>query len=59
MTETFEERAARLAQMDVRALVGLALSEALPQTPELVALYADVGNRFDLGDFRAGGGYRS
>lgn len=56
MAETFEERAARLAQMDVRALVGLALSEALPEHPELVALYADVGRRFDLGDFSLGGG---
>lgn len=59
MAETFEERAARLAQMDVRALVGLALSEALPEHPELVALYADVGRRFDLGDFSLGGGYDS
>ncbi len=55
MMETFEDRAARLAKMDARALVGLALSEALPENPNLVALYADVGRRFDLDHFTAGG----
>ena len=57
MDETFDSVAARLAQMDTRALVGLGLERARKTAPDLAVLYADVGKRFGLEGFRKAGGF--